>query len=66
LGSFEICLVGVSPPKLPVATELVTKSSGESRVWQAWHVLWASLWRREQKSFVESKICSYSFLNLYF
>jgi len=31
LGSFEICLVGVSPPKLPVATELVTKSSGESK-----------------------------------
>jgi len=40
--------------------------SGVSRVWQAWHVPWAPLWRGAQKLLGKIKIFMYSFLNLYF
>jgi len=39
---------------------------GVSRVWQAWHMPWAPLWRGAQKVLGKSKIFIYSFLNLCF
>jgi len=40
--------------------------SGVSRVWQAWHMPWAPLWRGEQKLLGKIKIFICSFLNLHF
>jgi len=40
--------------------------SGLSRVWQAWHVLWAPLWRGRKNCLAKNKIFIYSFLNFYF
>jgi len=39
---------------------------GVFRVWQAWHVPWASLWLGAQKLLGKSQIYVYRFLNLYF
>ena len=40
--------------------------SGVSRLWQAWHMPWAPLWRGAQKLLGKIKIFIYSFFNLYF
>ena len=40
--------------------------SGVSRVWQAWHVPWAPLWRGRKIAWKKIKTFTYSFLNLYF
>jgi len=40
--------------------------SGVSRVWQAWPVPWAPLWRGRKNCLQKIKSFFYSFLNLYF
>jgi len=40
--------------------------SGVSRVCQAWHVPWASLWRGRKNCLEKVTSFFYSFLNLYF
>ena len=49
-----------------VSNEPGLKCSGASRVWQAWHVPWAPLWRGAQKLLGKTQNLFYSFLNLYF
>ena len=41
------------------------ETSGVSRVWQAWHVPWAPLWRGRKNCLTKIKIFIYSLLKLY-
>ena len=51
-------------PNIEMSNTPVT--SGVSKVWQAWHVSWAPLWRRAQNCLAKIKIFMHSFVNIYF